>query len=207
VTETEWLTGTDAGAMWEYVQTRTSNRKRRLFACACLRRAWDRLTHPDSRRAVEAAELLADGRVTHRQKIPLSQRAVMASYQPAGSDLAKAAAHAAAYALDSDMPPYLFAALARTAADDRDRSAQADLLREIVANPFRPVAVRADWRTTVVTGLARCVYAERAYEILPVLADALQDAGCDNEAILAHCRGAGPHARGCWVVDLVLGKS
>jgi hypothetical protein len=72
--------------------------------------------------------------------------------------------------------------------------------------PFRPAAVRPDWLTETAVALARAIYEERAFDRLPILADALEDAGCDDADILAHCRGDGPHVRGCWVVDLVLGK-
>jgi hypothetical protein len=69
------------------------------------------------------------------------------------------------------------------------------------------VTLDPNWRTSTVLALAQGIYDERAFDRLPILADALEDAGCDNEEMLAHCRGAGPHARGCWVVDLVLGKA
>ncbi len=84
---------------------------------------------------------------------------------------------------------------------------QVPILRCIVGNPFRPVACDPSWRTTTAVGLAEAIYAERAFDRLPILADALEDAGCDNPDVLAHCRDRGPHARGCWVVDLILGKS
>jgi hypothetical protein len=87
------------------------------------------------------------------------------------------------------------------------RQIQADLLRCIFGNPFRPVAFDPRWRTADVLGVARGVYDERAFGRLPVLMDALLDAGCDNADVLEHCRSEGPHARGCWVVDLVLGKT
>jgi hypothetical protein len=80
------------------------------------------------------------------------------------------------------------------------------LLRDIFGNPFRPVAFDPAWRTEAAAGLARGIYEERAFERLPILADALQDAGCEHADILAHCREPGTHVRGCWVVDLVLGK-
>jgi hypothetical protein len=81
-----------------------------------------------------------------------------------------------------------------------------NLIRDIFGNPFRPVAVDARWRTAAAVGLAASIYEDRAFDRLPILADALEEAGCDNDAILAHCRGDGPHVRGCWVVDLILGK-
>jgi hypothetical protein len=80
-------------------------------------------------------------------------------------------------------------------------------IRCIVGNPLRPVAFDPRWRTADVLGVARGVYEERAFDRLPVLMDALLDAGCDNADVLDHCRSPGPHVRGCWVVDLILGKT
>jgi hypothetical protein len=79
-------------------------------------------------------------------------------------------------------------------------------LREILGNPFLPVAIDPIWHTPQALALARTAYEERRFEDLPLLADALEEAGCTDAAILAHLRGPGPHVRGCWVVDLVLGK-
>ncbi|MBP3959984.1 hypothetical protein J8F10_32485 [Gemmata sp. G18] len=79
-------------------------------------------------------------------------------------------------------------------------------MRELFGNPFRPVALVPVWLTSTVRALAEGIYQERAFDRMPILADALQDAGCDNEDILTHCRQPGEHVRGCWVVDLVLGK-
>ena len=82
------------------------------------------------------------------------------------------------------------------------------LARCIFGNPFRPVTADPSWLNSTVVALARGIYDERAFDRMPILADALQDAGCDNEDVLNHCRDPhGVHARGCWVVDLVLGKS
>jgi hypothetical protein len=80
------------------------------------------------------------------------------------------------------------------------------LLREIFGNPFRPVAINPAWLTTNVTALAQAIYEERAFDCMPILGDALEDAGCNNALILEHCRSGREHVRGCWVVDLVLGK-
>jgi hypothetical protein len=88
-----------------------------------------------------------------------------------------------------------------------DQPALCHLLRDIFGNPFRPVAFDPEWRTSTAVALARGMYEARDFAPMPVLADALQDAGCEGPDILAHCRGPGPHARGCWVVDLVLGRS
>jgi hypothetical protein len=84
------------------------------------------------------------------------------------------------------------------------------LLRDIVGPlPFRPVVIEPAWlrwNWGTVPAIARTIYEERAYHELPILADALMDAGCCNEEVLAHCRSPGPHVRGCWVVDLLLGR-
>jgi hypothetical protein len=87
-----------------------------------------------------------------------------------------------------------------------DARPRAYLARCVFGNPFRPVAFDLRWRTADVLGLARGIYDERAFDRLPLLADALMDAGCADEQVLGHCRSDGPHVRGCWVVDLVLGK-
>jgi len=88
-----------------------------------------------------------------------------------------------------------------------DWAAGCDLLRDVFGDPFRPAALAPDWRTDTAVQLARQMYDGRDFALMPILADALQDAGCENADILTHCRGSGPHVRGCWVVDLVLGKS
>ena len=84
---------------------------------------------------------------------------------------------------------------------------QCVLLREIFGNPFQPVAFDPAWRTDTAVSLARQMYESREFSAMPILADALQDAGCENSDILNHCRDANAtHVRGCWVVDLLLGK-
>jgi hypothetical protein len=92
-------------------------------------------------------------------------------------------------------------------ADAAEHAVQAALLRDIFGNPFRPVKFTREWRTDTAVSLARQMYESRDFGAMPILADALQDAGCDSDDILNHCRD--PHAvhvRGCWVVDLVSGK-
>jgi hypothetical protein len=88
-----------------------------------------------------------------------------------------------------------------------EAKAQAALLQDIVPNPFRPISIDPGWLTLDVRALARGIYDDRAFDRLPILADALIDAGCDNAEILDHCRSSGPHVRGCWVVDLLTGRT
>src|SRR5262249_12027604 len=83
------------------------------------------------------------------------------------------------------------------------RRAQVELFRDIFGNPFRPVALDPRWLTSTVGALAGGIYDEFAFDRLPILADALIDAGCEDEGILTHCRSGGAHARGCWLVDLL----
>lgn len=83
---------------------------------------------------------------------------------------------------------------------------QCQLLRDIFGNPFRPVMVSPVWQMANVLALAQAIYEDRAFDRMPILADALEDAGCTNQEVLGHCRGPGPHVRGCWVLDLLLGK-
>lgn len=99
--------------------------------------------------------------------------------------------------------------IAREAHYYLERKEQAVLLRDIFGNPFRPVAIDPAWlawNDGTIRRLAESIYEERRFENMPILADALEDAGCRAQAILDHCRGPGPHVRGCWVVDLLTGR-
>jgi hypothetical protein len=96
------------------------------------------------------------------------------------------------------------------AGTESEMMSQAALLRDMFSHlPFRPVAIDPSWlrwNWGTVPAIARKVYEGRAFHELPILADALSDAGCDQQEVLAHCRSNGPHVRGCWVLDLLLGK-
>jgi hypothetical protein len=86
----------------------------------------------------------------------------------------------------------------------------AELLRDIIGNPFAPAQIQPSWlrwNGETVRKLARAIYDERRFAELPVLADALEEAGCAGQTILTHCREARGHVRGCWLVDLLLGKA
>jgi hypothetical protein len=93
---------------------------------------------------------------------------------------------------------------------DSEHINQTVLLREIIGNPFKGFVIDVSWlcwRTNTVPKLAQAIYDDRAFDRLPILADALEEAGCDNTDMLDHCRRPGEHVRGCWVVDLLLGKT
>ena len=88
-----------------------------------------------------------------------------------------------------------------------DEKPLCSFVRDIFGNPFRPVVFSPEWRTSTAVAIANSMYESRDFGPMPLLADALQDAGCDETDIIDHCRGSGPHCRGCWVVDGVLGKA
>src|SRR5262249_51447929 len=87
-----------------------------------------------------------------------------------------------------------------------ERATQCHLLGEIFHGPRRPVYVRCHWRTGTVLDLASAIYNARQFEEFPILADALLDAGCDNEDVLQHCHQRADHVCGCWVLDMILGR-
>src|SRR5262249_42386801 len=85
-------------------------------------------------------------------------------------------------------------------------TAQVGLLRDIFGNPFKPAKMKSSWLTSTVLSLAKSIYDNRRFEDLPILADALEDASCDNAEMLEHARSGGEHLKGCWLVDLLLQK-
>ena len=235
ITEVEWRAATDCDPLLKVIMPTATDRKLRLFACACCRRIWELLVDPRCRRAVELSEQVADGVAHARQLRTASQAAKRAwlkirTVWDRSSTLFQgdAAVHAAttpvfygsiaAHELAAARPREFVArsvAYAVMAAENmvdcpgdagvRERSSQCALLRDLFGNPFRPVAFSPAWRTDTVVALAAQMYESRGFGAMPILADALQDAGCDNDDILSHCRDASvSHVRGCWVIDLVL---
>jgi hypothetical protein len=186
-----------------------SRRKLRLFACACCRAIWDLMTCERDRQLVEASEAYADGTIrrkvlmerrkqAHREESDLAHWAAMSAARPEVS-----ATWVAYLAADARDRPGIHHGFAPTV---RQSTRQADLLRDIFGNPFRPVSFDPAWRTPTVIAVAETIYAERRFEDMPVLADALQEAGCTAQEILDHCRVGVEHVRGCWVLDLILSK-
>jgi hypothetical protein len=223
MTEAEWLTAQSTDELLDYLRStlgvnrkKTGRRKLRLFACACCRRGWN-LFHgyPDYAALVDAAEQFADAELPNAALQRLDQSLqVMATYSAAQCLMVAAKATASTDVRYAVLAAAVFCAQAQ-AFDAPDypgqvkfhQSQDAVVFRCVFGNPFRPVAFEPEWRTSDVVALARGIYDARAFDRMPILADALQDAGCDNDDILTHCRDTGsPHARGCWVVDRVLGK-
>jgi hypothetical protein len=209
MTEAEWQTATDPRPILEFLRGKASDRKLRLFMCACCRGAWRRLKYEPLRRAVQAAEWFADGEANRDQMATLGKTVGKIWYALEDD------AHDTFWSVLATTDPYAVAApelsdrhvlnmaLHVRAVSTQHRTA---LLRDIIGNPFRPAAVDPAWRSEAAVALSTAIYADRAFDRLPILADALEEAGCDHPDILTHCRSPDPHVRGCWVVDLVLGK-
>jgi hypothetical protein len=224
MTEAEWLACADPRPMLKARRGGLSLRKLRLFACACARRIRALIPENRYRRLVEAAEAFADGALSADDLRAALHHAVYGKrFRGRKAVYGTPAVYAACWTANTRAPVIeRSAAEAAQAVGDaaaRSRSsrrwkearagehaAQAVMLRCVAGNPFRPVAIDPAWLTSDVVALARGIYEERAFDRLPILADALQDAGCDNADVLDHCRGPGPHVRGCWVVDLILGQ-
>jgi hypothetical protein len=227
VTEAAWLACEDnlnlvfmVGRLGLATRKAGGHRRLRLYAVACCRRIAD-LLDDAGRAALDVAEAQADRSREDRAALA----AALASLPPK-RPLYDAVHTAICAAVDKD--PWVAAQLVRNAASaaalrntgetwppadyarhEAARRAedrvQCAILRDVF-NPFRPVAFAPAWRTPPVLALARAIYQERAFEQLPILADALEEAGCADEQLLAHCRGPGVHVRGCWVVDGVLAR-
>jgi hypothetical protein len=209
-------------------------RRLRLFGCASCRLFCDEMTDPRSLAAIEYTERFTDGEVDASQMAEIERaahRALLDIDRPTpegvkrtevpGLVAAQAAFHLVAkHGKGADWCAW---AVFRTSAhilglpgltpDPAEQRkwadqlrAMAQLIRDIVGNPFRPITLTRSWRTSDVVSLACGIYVERAFDRLPILADALEDAGCACPDILHHCRSPGPHALGCWVVDALLQK-
>ncbi|VTR91971.1 Uncharacterized protein OS=Sorangium cellulosum (strain So ce56) GN=sce5710 PE=4 SV=1 [Gemmata massiliana] len=216
MTEAEWSACEEPEAL-AYSDIKASDRKWRLVLCACSRRIRKQMTEDRSRIALDLSERFADGLISDEELGAVGAAAQIAWVEVSrkyGDSLQRAAAAAAAYSsqrfiCDNDRSNAMGAvaeAFPKAARRTVEQCAQAQIIRDIFGNPFRPVIFSPDWRTPTATTLASQMYESRDFGAMPILADALQDAGCDSDDVLNHCCGSGPHVRGCWVVDLVLGK-
>jgi hypothetical protein len=221
MTEADWLAWYEPGPLLHFLRSKRQvhkrvwgRRKLRLVAVACCRTAEQFYADDEEAVArVELAERVADGLVPVRDlragsslgatndPVGNARRATFGAVSPDETDAVTfAAVHAALahrYATKGDAE----------FAEQKALRAQAALVRDIFGNPFRPVAADPRWLTSTVVALARGMYESRDFGAMPILADALQEAGCESEDVLTHCRDPKQlHARGCWVVDMVLGK-
>ena len=223
-TEADWLTATDPESMLRYLQagrayrTPVGRRKLRLFGVACCRRVLH-LVESDSAitACVEFTERFADGdgAKTRLKKMAAANEAWVERKrhrllrQLTILDLQIASAASRLCNADADRAAWAYTSLGLETSGDptTDHPVLCQLLRCLFGNPFRPVAFDPSWRSETAVALATGIYDARAFDRLPILADALEEAGCDHPDVLAHCREPNaPHARGCWVVDGVLGK-
>jgi hypothetical protein len=215
MTEPEWLACVDPTAMWPHTAGK-GERKHCLFDAACLRRVWHLLRDGRSRQAIESLERYADGGAGFEELLTAHDQADAACagrVTKAESEAAWAACWATMHPREDPDLPSVNAADAvaftvkrlRAEARAAERAAQAALLRDIFGNPFRPPpTVEPCCRTPAVVALAKALYNERRFGDLPVLADALEEAGLADVELLGHLRGPGPHARGCFVLDALL---
>jgi len=223
MTEAEWNCCADPEKMLNWLRDSgtVSDRKVRLFGTACCRRIWRLLRDEYGTMAVEAAERYADGQLGPDQLAQASFRAYEV-FDTADEDPFELRAYLAAEALgDPSQPCATDAAKCAasyaaqvTRTEREEERAQANLLRDILGNPFRDVTFDPTWRTPIVLSRAKLVYDERRLPagtlvpaLLAALADALQGAGCDKSEILTHLRSPARHVRGCWAVDLILDRN
>jgi hypothetical protein len=223
MTEQEWLQSTNPEAMLNHLTANCSPRKLRLYAIGCCRRIWSLFRDDRCRYAVEVAQRFADGRATavELDAAGMVVASVARIWGDIGSNRARAQMCIGGAAWATTRKSAWNGAWdaqwdARVAARDnlrgsnweRERAWQATLLRDLFGNPFAPLDLSANWLTSdrAIQSLARVIYEESSFGDLPILADALEEAGCTREDVLRHCRQPGTHYRGCWVVDAVLGN-
>lgn len=183
MTEAEWLESASVSAMLRFLRGRVSDEKLRHFIRASAAAAWPELApHWDGRSTTFFPP--RPGRISTPSLFEVAESTnIFAVFQRTGGTAATAAA-----------------------GYKQAGQVQAALLREIVGNPFRLPAIDPlwlAWNDGTVAKMARSIHDEGAFDRMPILADALEDAGCTNPDILSHCRGPNDHVRGCWVIDLL----
>ena len=214
MTEERWLAATDWRKMrWWLPLKLSKGRKARLFAVACSRRVAHLSGDSRCDEALAVSELFADERASRARLREAEEAALVAVREAVDKQGPQAIAWArdAAWRTSRATSVWHGARSCLNVVSYRDVStevaAQTVLLRDIFGNPYRPVVLDPAWLTSDVLALARGIYEEKAFDRTPILADALQDAGCASEDVLSHCRDTSlTHVRGCWVVDVLLGK-
>jgi hypothetical protein len=225
MTEDEWRACTDPFRMLRLLHaSRVSARKYQLFGAACCGRAWPVLADARCRDAAIALERFADGPRKRADKVALATAwgaawpARGTAEETAIQDLAARCVYAAVqppvawWTAHWSAEAWLDCVTAATGPTrEKEAAVVAQLLRDITGSPplisSSPSAAVLAWNDGTVRRIAEGVYEERPFDRLPILHDALLDAGCRDEQILEHCRSDGPHARGCWAVDVLTGRS
>ena len=194
-----WAACTDSARMTDALAllgTPVSARKLRLGACYVCRTEFDWCRNPRFLEAVAAGEAFADHDIDDDKREEAYQWLLRTSVRV-------------------DPTCDWFSAGLRCvlpeggSARGRVRAVElpADWFREAFGDPFDPVKFDPNWRTDTVVMLARSIVTRRTFDLMPVLSDALMDAGCEDVRVIEHCRSSRPHARGCWVLDAILGKT
>lgn len=221
MTEAEWLGCKDPNEMLDWLRGRTSARKFRLVCVASCERA-KRYTEPHYHEPAEIAAAILAGTATAAQ-----MRAVYRKYPPhfdhddrnafantAGPDIEDTAPRSVADLADwiahcravyDEVPEADYEAEKRARLEE-ELALSADQVREVVGNPFRPVRLEHLRLSEEILGMARLAAADFDPVRLAVLSDALEETGCAEAALLSHLRSPGPHVRGCWALELILGK-
>ena len=206
-TEQEWLKCNDPVQMIDLLEDAYSDRKLRLWGCASLRLVWSMLKEESFRDSVIFAEDFADC-LASEGELEKARAEAQWTFEIVESIGLSQAEYDLTLAAASITNSSAFQG-ARSVAECTEINGKlgSALCRDIFGNPFRPVLLDPRWLSSTVFNLASTIYDERVWERMPILGDALMDAGCDSDEIIQHCQGPGPHVRGCWVVDLLLGKT
>jgi hypothetical protein len=233
MTNKEWSESINLDVMIRFLcempdpwRTVVGQRKLRLWGCACCRLNWEHIREQSIRDAVELAERMAEG-IANSEEIPVIERQVFPlSLGSSVEQLLRGEprtevpniAKAALALLSNDWETYAWAGVEIGHPGWRIRQGEegpwakscADLLRCIIGNPFHSHQLADSnwivWNGATIIQIAQLIYTNRQFQDLPILADALEEAGCANHEIIAHCRLNGDHALGCWVIDSLLGK-
>jgi hypothetical protein len=206
MTEAEWAKCDDPRELLDYHRMKRAPRRFRLLAAACARLILPNVFPAQLGSAIDVAERYADG-TADRAEFLAARRVVRAVNRQQIDEFTPARRILMWLADDSLEAQSMAITMTRELSGPGGVAAECNLSRCAFGNPYRAVAFDPTWRTEAVVGLATGVAADRAFDRLPVLADALEDAGCADPDVLAHARGPGPHALCCWVVDGLLGKS